>query len=314
MAKGFPDVHCHMNVSKRQAAWPRQPVAAAAICMAASALFAALSHSGAHLAGATLPVIEVACIRSLFAVAAVLPFMVLDPARPAWRTRSPFLQLIRSVVISVSMLLWFYGLATIPLVEVIALSFSTAIFVTIGAALFLGERVGPQRWSAVVVGLAGALVILRPGFVEVSLGSLAALLGSAGWAAGILMTKRLAREDGNVNFVFFTSICAVILFAPPTLITWETPSWRLLGVMAGMGIASAAGQVLISNALRLADATVTMPIDYTRLVWAALIGHFFFDEQPKIYTWIGAAMITAACLFIAYRESRVSPRPPGLTG
>ena len=281
-------------------------VYAAALSMAGSAVFAALVHSGVHLTGATIPVVEVAFFRSLFALVAIAPALLLNPARRVWRTRNPVLQLVRGVVITTSMFFWFYGLATVPLVEVVSLSFSAAIFVTAGAALFLGERVGAQRWAAVLVGLAGALVILRPGLVEVSLGSLSTLAGSALWAAGILMTKRLAREDGNLNFVLYTGGCAVILFAVPTAWTWEAPPWWMLGILAGMGVFTALGHVLMSNALRLADATVTMPIDYTRLVWTALIGHVVFNERPEIQTWVGAAMIVGASLFIAYRESRTS--------
>ena len=274
--------------------------------MAGAALFAALVHSGVHLTGATLPVIEVAFFRSLFALVAIAPFLLRHRQHLAWRSRSPIWQLVRGVSTTLGMFFWFYGLATVPLVEVVSLSFSSAIFVTVGAALFLGERVGPRRWAAVLIGLAGALVILRPGLVEVSLGLLSALLGSVFWAASLLMTKRLSREDGNLNFVLFNSVCAVVLMAVPTAVTWEPPPWEILGVFAAMGVFSALGHVLMSNALRLADATVTVTIDYTRLIWVALIGYFFFSEQPEIHTWAGAAMIIGASLFIAYRESRSS--------
>ena len=276
--------------------------------MAASALFAALVHSGVHLTGSSIPVIEIAFFRSFFALVAIMPFLFLRPQRTAWRSRSPIRQLIRAIATTSGMFFWFYGLATVPLVEIVSLSFSASIFVTIGAALFLGERVGVQRWSAVLVGLAGALVILRPGFVEVSLGSLSALFGSVLWATAILMTKRLAREDGNLNFVLYNSMFAVVFLAAPTVVVWQTPAWWILGVLAGMGIFSALGHVLMSNALRLADATVTMPIDYTRLVWASLIGYVVFKEYPGIHTWIGAAMIIGASLFIAYREARSGMR------
>ncbi len=276
--------------------------------MAGSALFAALVHSGVHLTGASIPVVEIAFFRSLFALLAIIPFLLLDPARSTLRSRSPLRQLIRAAATTSGMFFWFYGLATVPLVEIVSLSFSASIFVTIGAALFLGERVGVQRWSAVLVGLAGALVILRPGFVELSLGSLSALLGSVLWATAILMTKRLAREDGNLNFVLYNSVFAVVFLAAPTVATWETPAWWILGVLAAMGMCSALGHILMSNALRLADTTVTLPIDYTRLVWAALIGYLVFNEHPGIHTWIGAAMIIGACLFIAYRESRAGVR------
>ncbi len=272
--------------------------------MAFAALCQALVQSGVHLTGATLPVVEVAFFRSLFAVVVVVPFLFLKPARPVWRSQNLRGQIIRALSTTISMFFWFYGLSTVPLVEVISLSFTSTIYVTIGAALFLGEKVGPRRWAAVCIGLTGALVILRPGLVPLSLGMLSAMLGSVLWATGLLMTKRLSREDGNLSFVVYAAGCAAIFFAVPTAITWETPGWDLLAVLFGMGIFTAIGHVLMSNALRLADASVAMPIDYTRLVWAAVIGYFFFNEQPELLTLVGAAMIIGASLFIIYRESR----------
>ena len=302
----MPEAHPRIpGPGLRSQAASRRLVYLAALSMAGSCLFAALTHSGVHLTGAHLPVVEVAFFRALFSLLAVLPILLLDPGRAIWRPRNPVRQLVRGVVTTAAMFFWFYGLATVPLVDVVALSFSSAIFVTAGAALFLGERVGAQRWAAVLVGLAGAGVILRPGLVEVSPGSLSTLLGSALWASGLLMTKRLTREEGNLGFVVNFSVCAIVLLAAPTVLVWQTPAWWLLGVLAAMGVFSAIGHVLMSNALRLADATVTMPIDYTRLVWASLIGYLFFAEEPDRFTWIGAAMIIGASLFIAYRESRI---------
>ncbi len=272
--------------------------------MAASALFAALVHSGVHLAGASLPVIEVAFFRSAFALLSAVPVLLLYPPRSVLRSQNLGRQVLRASCITVSVFFWFYGLATVPLVEVVSLSFLAAIFVTIGAALFLGERVDAPRWAAVLVGLAGALVILRPGFAEVSVGMLSTLLGSVLWASGLLMTKRLSREDGNMSFVLFTAGFATAFFAIPTAVVWVPPSGPMLAVLFGMGLFTAVGHWFMSNALRLADASVSMPIDYTRLVWVALIGYFVFHEQPAVHTWVGAAMIVGASLFIAYRESR----------
>ena len=286
---------------------PRAAVYLATLSMAASALFAALVHSGVHLTGATLPVVEVAFFRSLFALVAILPVLWMYRPPLPWRPHSLRRQILRGAFISVSVFFWFYGLATVPLVEAVSLSFTAALFVTIGAALFLGERVGAQRWGAVIVGFAGALVILRPGFAEISIGMLSTLLGSVLWAAGLLMTKRLSREDGNLSFVLFTAGCTTVLFAVPTAISWVTPPGWLLAILAAMGLCTALGHWLMSNALRLADASLSMPIDYLRLVWVGLIGYFFFGEQPDILAWFGAAMIIGASLFVTYRESRRDP-------
>ena len=283
-------------------------VTLAVLSMLAAAAIASLVHVLVRIAGEELPIIEVSFVRSMLGGVFLAPLLFLRSNRGGWRTRNLRMHAIRGAVTATAVFFWFYGLATIPLVQVVALSFSAAIFTTIGAALFLGEKVGPRRWSAVFAGLAGAMVILRPGLIEISPGSLATLLGSALWAVSVLLVKRLARQDGNLTIVLYTAFFVAVLSALPAAVVWKMPSDEVLWLLLGLGAVSALGQVVFTNALRHADVTVTIPADFTRLIWAALLGFLLFEEKPDIYTWAGGFMIVGASLYIAYRESRIQRR------
>ena len=282
-----------------------QRVAFASACMVFSAGIASLVHVGVRVVGSEIPILEVAFVRALIGTIVLLPLIMLGKFGGSWRTRALRLQIIRGVVSTVAIVLWFYALTTVPLAQVVALSFTSSIFVTIGAALFLREKVRLRRWSAVACGLAGAFVILRPGFVEISLGSIAVMLGSVFWGASVLTAKHLARYDSNVTIVFYTTLQVALLTALPAFVVWEEPSSINFLILAATGIAGSTAFIAFTSALRHADATVTVPADFTRLVWGTLFGYLIFNERPDIYTWVGAAMIISASLFIAYREARL---------
>ena len=271
--------------------------------MLGAAVLASLAHSGVRFASAELPLFEVAFVRAVMGFAVLTIMMLFSQRRFGLRTRALPLQLLRGVIICASVMFWFYGLSTVPLAKVVVLSFSSSIFLTIGAAVFLHEKVGIRRWSAVAGGLLGALVILRPGLVDISLGALSTVLASILWAAATLLLRPLSRYDGNSTIVLYSLLAIVVITAIPTALVWEQPSVEMLWIILGLGMAAAFGHMAFANALRHADATITIPADYTRLLWSALLGYVLFHERPDIYVWIGAAMIIGSSLYITYRES-----------
>jgi drug/metabolite transporter (DMT)-like permease len=234
----------------------------------------------------------------------ILP-LLLRHGRQSFATRQPGLQLLRGLSSIVAMLGWFYGLSLVPLAEATAISFSSAIFASLGAVLILGERMGMRRWSAVIIGFLGTLVLLRPGFTEVGPGVLLILLSSVCWGTSIVIVKRLGRTDSALSIVTWMSIMLTVYSLPPALWVWQQPTTVQLGWLLLIGTLASAGHLAMVSALKLVDASSLTPLDYTRLIWTALIGYLVFGELPDIWTWIGGSLIFASATYITLREARL---------
>ena len=276
--------------------------------LAAAAFLASGILAGVRLAGEELSAVQIAFIRTVVSCLVLAPLLLLKRHRMAWRSRKPGLQVVRGILGAGSLVLWFHALIQIPLAQAVALSFTVSIFVTAGAALFLDEPVGPRRWSAVAAGIVGALIIVRPGFVELSWGAVEVILSCALLSATLLMAKRLSPYDSNLTIVLYMSAVTSILLALPVLATWVNPSPRVGLIAVGLGVLSAVIGLLIANGIRHADISLTQPVGLTRMIWAALIGYIVFGESPDSYTWIGAAVILGAALYISYRETQLARR------
>lgn len=272
--------------------------------LAATAVMTCMHASVRHVSEGLHP-FEIAFFRNLFGLVTIVPL--------AWRaglaslaTRQPGLQVARSAFGLFAMLSWFYGLSVVPIADATALSFTAVIFGSVGAALFLGERMHVRRWTAAVVGLAGALVILRPGFEEVDAGSLLVLFSSVCWAAALLTVKRLSRTDTTVCIVAWNSMLLTVLSLPAALAVWTWPSPVELGWLALIGALATVGHLAMTSAFKAADATVVFPVDYTRLVWASLLGYLAFGDPLDGWTWAGGTIIFASTTYLAVRERRLA--------
>jgi drug/metabolite transporter (DMT)-like permease len=209
----------------------------------------------------------------------------------------------RALIGVAAMLLWFSALAVLPLAQAVALNFTVPLFATAGAALFLGEVVRVRRWSATIVGFVGVLVIVRPGFAEVSPAALLPVLAAVVMAVSTLVVKSLARTEQPAAIVFYMTLLMTPLSLPPALFVWQTPSWSALGWMGLVAVVANASHILMTRAYGVADASAVLPFDYTRLPFTAAIGYLAFAEVPDLWTWVGAAVIAAATFYIAQREA-----------
>jgi drug/metabolite transporter (DMT)-like permease len=188
-----------------------------------------------------------------------------------------------------------------------ALSFSAVILTSLGAVVFLKERVGLRRWIAIAIGLAGTLIILRPGVQAVSQGSLMVLLSTMLWSCSLLIVKILSRTDSSVTIVFYSAVYFTPLSLIPALFVWQWPTVEQIALMVVIGVLASVAHLGMAQAFKEADATVVMPLDFTRLIWAAGVGYFVFGEFPDLWTWAGGAVIVASAVYIAYRESAAKP-------
>ncbi len=253
-----------------------------------------------------LHVFEIAFFRNFFGLILMLG-LVARGRLGVLRTKRFPLHLLRAVLNAVAMLTFFQALALIPLAEVTALAFTTPLFAVVLAVIVLKERLGPRRMVGLLVGLVGALIIIRPGVVPLSLGSVLVIGSSLIWACALMCIKLLSRTETSLSIAIYAALLLTPLTGIPALFVWQWPhgsEWVLLVVIAATG---SFYQVMINQALKLADASLVMPFDFTKLIWAALVGYIFFSEIPDIWTVAGGAVIIASVTYITYREAQTKP-------
>lgn len=272
------------------------------LCMALAAAAMVVMHALVRHVADELHPVQIAFFRNLFGLAFVLPFLV--PAGLAQlRPRRPGLLVLRGVTDAGAMMMFFTALSLAPLATVTALSFTAPLFATVLAVPILREVVGLRRALSVVAGFAGALIVIRPGAEGlVTAGALMTLASACFWGLALCLIKLLSRTETSVAITFYAASALIPVTFVAALPVWQTPSPQAFGWLVTMGALGTVGQLSISQAMRLADATVVMPLDFTRLLWAALLGMVLFAEVPDLATVVGGSIIFASVVYIAYRE------------
>lgn len=215
----------------------------------------------------------------------------------------------RALISTGALMTWFWAISLIPLAEITALSFLAPLFATIGAAVFLKEKVRAPRWIATSIGFIGALIIIRPGVIEMSMGSWLALAGAGFLGISILNIKTLSRTESPNKVVFYMNFLMTPLALIPALYSWELPPSALWGWVLAMGPVAVVAHITLVNAYSLADASAVVPYDFSRLPFAVLIGWIAFGEIADIWTWVGAVVIFCSALYIARREAFTHSAP-----
>jgi len=250
-----------------------------------------------------MPPMQAAWLRWLTGILCIAPFALAAGAR-AIHTRDLRLHGLRALFHGSGYAFWYSGVGLIPLATTAALSFTGPLFVTLGAALFLGERVRAARWAGVAAGFVGVLVILRPGLVELNTGSLLMLAAVPLIAGSNLVAKVVAGRDTPVQVVLWQSVLAAILFAPAGLWFWQAPTaWQLV-LALGAGFFGTLGYLLMTWAFRLLDISALQPLAFLGIVWASLFDLAVFGRTADAWTFIGAAVVVAASTAVVRREVR----------
>ncbi len=278
------------------------------VLMGVFAAVVSVSHTIVRALSTDIHTMEIALFRAIIPLFVLTPMLLRQGRRSGaiwWRTTRPGLQLIRGVFGGLSMIAWFYALSLIPVGDATALSFTVVMFAAVGASLFLSEQVGIRRWSAIAIGIVGTLIILRPGAQAISQGAIIAISSSLLWAAALLTVKVLSRTDSSTTIVFYSSITFSVLTIGPAIYYWTWPTFEQFGLLCSVGLMALIAQMSMTTAIRDAETTAVMPIDFTRLIWASAVGYVWFGEFPDLWTWIGGSIVFASTLYITYRESRV---------
>jgi drug/metabolite transporter (DMT)-like permease len=280
----------------------KSPAVRAAWLMLGSTLAFGLMAVAIRLATAHVPTTEVAFFRNAFGLLALLP-LLLRAGPSVWKTRQLPRYAVRAGIGLASMLCGFWAVGHLPLSQAVAISYSTPVFVTIAAALWLGETVRARRWAAVVAGFAGVLLIVRPGHQDFSLGLLVPVAAALLSALVAIQIKQLTRTDAPDTVVLYTYLFWVPLSLLPALLQWVWPSGMAWLWLIATGVLGTAGQVLWTRALKLGDVSALTPISFSQLPLVTLIGWLWFGEVLDSWTVAGAAVILGANAYIAHREA-----------
>jgi drug/metabolite transporter (DMT)-like permease len=267
----------------------------------AGLIFASFMAIVRHV-GTSMNPIQVAFMRYGLGMAFMLPFF-LQVNLADLRSARFGLHAVRGILHAIGVMAWFYAMSRIPIAEVTALGFSAPVFATVGAALFLGEKVRARRIIAVVIGLVGAVVILRPGFVELDSGALAMLIAAPIFAIADLISKVLTRRETGPAVVAYLSVFVTLTIMGPALYVWRTPTaeeWVLMITTAGL---ATLGHLCMVQGVKVAEISAVQPVKFLQLFWAALIGFFAFSEIPGVWTWVGSAIIVGSVSYIGHREA-----------
>ncbi len=279
----------------------------AVLLMVGSAVLFALMAITIRLASSELHAFQIAFFRNLFGLVAALPILYAHGFSILRTQRLP-MYVFRCAIGIASMLAGFWSLVHLPLAQAVALSYSTPLFITIGAVIVLGEVVRIRRWTAVVVGFIGVLVIVQPGTANFSAGMLVALLAAVLSALVAISIKFLTRTEAPDTIVFYTTLIWVPMSLLPALPVWKWPSPMIWLWVALAGFLGTGAHMLWTRATRLADASVIAPIGFVQLPIVAVLAWIVFGEALGIATAIGSAIIFASNLYIARREAQLARR------
>lgn len=278
-------------------------VRAAALMLASTMCFGAMALT-IKIAAHDLSSFEIAFFRNAFGLLVLVPILLASGA--PLRTRQLPRYLLRSAIGIGSMLCGFWAITHLPLAQAISLSYSTPLFVTIAAIIWLGERVRKRRWAAVIAGFIGVLVVVRPGTSGFSAGSLIALLAAVLAAIVAIQIKQLSRIDAPDTIVFYT----YLFWAPMSLLAalpvWHWPPGTCWIWLVATGVFGTVAQLLWTRALRLGDVSALQPISFMQLPMVAVAGYYLFNEALDRWTVIGALIIFIANAYIAHRETRLA--------
>jgi len=275
------------------------------VLIVAATLVMILQHSLVKALAAEMSILEIVFFRTATAVLFFLPWM-LRSGLAIFRTERIGLHILRATFQTFSAFGFFLGLAIVPLATVTALHFTTPIFAVLIGILILGERVSVRRWSAILAGFVGTMLILRPGVSTVGYGELLVLGSAVAWACAIIVIKVLSRTDTSVTITAYM----YVLMTPATLIAasfdWTWPTLEQYGWLVAIGMTGALGHVLTAEALKRGDTHVIIPFDFFRLIWAILIGILLFGESVDNLVWVGGTIVIASVSYIAWRERQIA--------
>ena len=265
-------------------------------------LFGSLMGSGVKYLSEDLHPIIICFYRCLMGLILITPFMAKNNFK-ALKTDRMKLQIFRALINIISMVCWFSAIGMMHFEKATALGFTTPLFTTILAVLVLGEVIRFHRTAALLLGFIGIIIIIRPGYVPFEFGTALMLIASFSFSFVLIFVKKLSATDSSLTIIFYHLLFMTPVFFILSLFFWETISLYQLLIFTLIGLGGLLSHWCLAQAFKLSDTTFVMPLQFTKLIWASLIGLFMFAEQPDIWTWIGGLIIFISVVYITYREA-----------
>ena len=245
---------------------------------------------------------QITWARYFFTVLFTLPFMFFFFRKNLTWTTQPKLQIFRGLTLLFANVLFFYSISVISMAKALTLAFVAPLITTALSPFFLGEKVGFKRWSAVIVGFIGSLIVIRPGFIEFNLASVAALGTGFFYGIYLIITRKLHRSDSPLLTLLLTGVVGVVVASFLVPVVWINPTFNQWSLLALMGIFACLGHLFLILSLKYADASKLAPFGYFEIVTNIILGYYFFSDFPDFWMWIGLLIIISSGIYITIRE------------
>ena len=265
-------------------------------------MFLPIMDGFAKYLSADLPILQITWARYFFTVVFTLPIMFFFFKRHLVWSDKPILQILRGLILLSANICFFYSISIISLAKALTLAFIAPLIVTAFSPVFLGEKVGFRRWTAVTIGFIGSLVVIRPGFLELNFASLAALCTGFLYGFYLIITRKLSSSDNPLLTLLLTGLVGAILVSLIIPFYWVKPSLNQWSLMAGIGVFACIGHLFLILSLKYADASKLAPFGYFEIVTNIMLGYYFFGDFPHYWTWLGLAIIICSGIYISLRE------------
>ena len=245
---------------------------------------------------------QITWARYFFTVFFTLPFMFFFFRKNLTWSTQPKLQIFRGLTLFFANVLFFYSISVISMAKALTLAFVAPLITTALSPIFLGEKVGFRRWSAVIIGFVGSLIVIRPGFIEFNLASIAALGTGFFYGIYLVITRKLHTSDSPLLTLLLTGVVGGVIGSFLVPVVWINPTFNQWSLMALMGIFACLGHLFLILSLKYADASKLAPFGYFEIVTNVLLGYYYFGDFPHYWTWIGLAIIVCSGIYISFRE------------
>ena len=249
-----------------------------------------------------LPVLQITWARYFFTVAFTLPVMFFFYNKQLAWSDKPKLQIFRGLILLCANICFFYAISIISLAKALTLAFVAPLIVTAFSPMLLGERVGVKRWTAVIIGFIGSLVVIRPGFLEINLASIAALGTGIMYGFYLIITRKLSTSDNPLLTLLLTGLVGGVIISFIAPFIWVKPTINQWYMMAGIGVFACIGHLFLILSLKYADASKLAPLGYTEIIPNVIIGYYFFGNFPDNWTFFGLFIIVLSGIYISRRE------------
>ena len=265
-------------------------------------LFGSFMGAGVKFLSDDLHPIIICFYRCLMGLIIITPFVAKNNFQ-ALHTDNMRLQIFRAFINIISMICWFTAIGMMHFEKATALGFTTPLFTTVLAVLILGEVIRFHRTAALLLGFLGILIIIRPGYMPFEFGTILMLVASFSFSFVLIFVKKLSATDSSLTIIFYHLLYMTPAFFILSLFYWENISLNQLIIFSLMGASGLLSHWCLAQAFKMSDTTFVMPLQFTKLIWASLIGLFIFSEQPDIWTWVGGVIIFISVVYITYREA-----------